>query len=59
VSDSLEILCVYSEKNVLDTVTIDVARNLSCSTNCLYSSLVASLTELTLKFNVLHCLIKI
>ena len=58
-SDRLEFLSVYSEENVLDSESIDVARNLSCTTNSLYSCLVASLTELTLEFNVFHCLIKL
>jgi hypothetical protein len=55
VSDSLKILCVNSEENVLHTVTVDVARNLSCSTNCLYGCLVARLANLAIEFNVLHC----
>ena len=55
VSDSLEILCIDSEKNVLHSENVDVARNLSCSTNCLYLCLVAGLTDLAIKFNVLHC----
>ena len=56
VGDSLEILCVDSEKHVLDTESIDVARNLSCTTNSLYSCLVASFANLAFEFNVLHCL---
>ena len=58
-SDRLKFLSVYSEENVLDSESIDVARNLFCTTNSLYSCLVASLTELTLEFNVFHCLDKL
>ena len=53
--DSLEVLSFYSEEDVLHSESIDVARNLSCSTYCLDSSLVASLTDLAVEFNVFHC----
>ena len=56
VSDSLEILSVDSEENVLHTESIDVARNLSCTTYSLYCCLVASFANLAIEFNVLHCL---
>ena len=56
VSDSLKILCVDSEENVLHTETIDVAWNESCSTYSLYCCLVASFANLAIEFNVLHCL---
>ena len=55
VSDSLEILCVDSEKDVLHTESIDVAWNESCTTYSLYCCLVASFANLAIEFNVLHC----
>jgi hypothetical protein len=55
VSDGLEILCIDSEKDVLHSVSIDVARNKSCSAYSLYSCLVAGLAYLAVEFNVLHC----
>jgi hypothetical protein len=55
VSDCLKILSIDSEENILDSETIDVARNLSCSTNSLYCCLVASFANLAFEFNVLHC----
>ena len=55
VSDSLEILCIDSEEDVLHTVTVDVARNESFAADCLYGCLVASFAYLAIEFNVLHC----
>lgn len=51
----LEILCVNGEENVLDSVSIKVARYETFSADCLYGCLVANLTELAFEFNVLHC----
>ena len=56
--DFLEILCIDSEEYILDTESIDVAWNLSCSAYSLYCCLVASLTDLALEFNVFHCVEK-
>ena len=58
-SDGLEILCIDSEKDVLHSVSIDVARNKSCSAYSLYSCLVAGLAYLAIEFNVLHCKINL
>ena len=55
VSDSLEILCVDGEKDVLHSESIDVAWNKSCSAYSLYCCLVAGLAYLAVEFNVLHC----
>ena len=55
VSDSLEILCVDSEEDVLHTESIDVTWNESLSANCLHRCLVASYAYLAIEFNVLHC----
>ena len=59
VSDVLEILCVYSEENVLHSESVDVARNKSCTTNSLYCCLVAGLAYLAVEFNVFHCFVLI
>ena len=55
VSKCLEILSIDSEENVLDTESIDVARNLSCTTYSLYCRLVASFANLAFEINVFHC----
>jgi hypothetical protein len=55
VSDSLEVLSVDSEKDVLQSETIDVARNLSLAADSLNGCLVASFAYLAIEFNVLHC----
>ena len=56
VGDCLEILCIYSEEDVLHSESVDVAWNLSCSTYSLYSCLVAGHAYLAVEFNVFHCL---
>ena len=54
VGDGLEFLCIYCEENVLESETVEIARNESLCAEGLDGSLVANLTKLAFEFNVLH-----
>ena len=57
VGNCLEVLCVYGEENVLETVSIKVARYESLPAESLHASLVSGLANLSFEFNVLHCVL--
>lgn len=50
----LEILCAYCEENILDTTAIEIAGNESLTAESLENGFVANLTDLTVKFEMLH-----
>lgn len=50
----LEILCLYGEEYVLDSVSVKIARDEALCAERLGCCLAASCTKLTLEFNVLH-----
>ena len=54
--DGLEVFCAYSEKDVLDTVSIEVARNISGTADGLDCLLVAYLAKLAFDCNLFHFL---
>ena len=55
VGDPLEILVCDSEKDVLNTLAIEVARNKTLLADGLDDGFVADLTDFAVKLKMLHC----
>lgn len=50
----LKFLCVYCEENVLDAIAIKIAGNEALTAESLENGFVTHLTDLTVKFKMLH-----